>query len=300
MTVKTNKSKREVNPNAVIRRLSFVSIFGNAILSGFKLFAGIFGHSGAMISDAVHSMSDVITTVIAYLGAKISQKPADNSHPYGHDRLESMAALLLGFVLLLTGAGVGKVGIEAILSGSSADLQVPGAIALIAALISILGKEAMYWYTRHYAKLINSAAFMADAWHHRSDALSSVGSFIGIGGAMLGFPILDPIASVVICLFIFKVSYDIIKDAVSKMLDTSCGDIYEIQMSAFIAKLDEVVRVDLLHSRKFGNKVYIDVEIAVDGEKKLRDSHAVAEMVHARVENQYPEVKHVMVHVNPA
>ena len=158
----------------------------------------------------------------------------------------------------------------------------------------------MYWYTRHYAKLINSGAFMADAWHHRSDALSSVGSLIGIGGAMLGLPVMDSVASVVICLFILKVSFDILKDSISKMLDTSCGENYEQSLQAFIESQPDVVCVDVLRTRMFGNKVYIDTEIQVDGNKLLRESHAIADQVHNRVEDQFPNVKHIMIHVNPA
>lgn len=289
-----------INENAVVRNLSLVSIIGNILLSGFKMFAGIAGHSGAMVSDAIHSLSDVITTFIAYFGVKISKRGADKAHPYGHDRIECVASLILGLILLITGLGVGKVGLEKILDGHYETLAVPTTIALVAAVLSIVGKEAMYWYTRHYAKLINSAAFMADAWHHRSDAFSSIGSLIGIGGAMLGFPVLDSVASVVICLFILKVSYDILKDALTKMLDTSCGDAYEQELADYIAAQEDVVAVDLLHSRMFGNKVYVDLEISVDGNKTLWDAHAVADRVHNRVEEKFPDIKHIMIHINPA
>lgn len=289
-----------IDEAAAIRKMSFVSLAGNAVLSGFKLFAGIAGNSGAMISDSIHSFSDVITTVIAWIGVKVSKKEADSDHPYGHERIECIASLLLGIILLTTGLGVGKVGIENIISGSYETLAIPGAIALVAAIVSIVSKEAMYWYTRHYAKLIHSSAFLADAWHHRSDALSSIGSLIGIGGAMLGFPVMDSVASVVICLFIVKASYDILKDGVVKLLDTSCGEGYEKQMERYIAAQEGVVHVDLFRSRMFGNKVYIDLEIQVDGEKSLRDAHQVAEYVHDKVERTFPDVKHIMIHLNPA
>lgn len=286
--------------NAIIRQVSFVGIFGNIILTAFKLFAGIYGKSGAMVSDAVHSLSDVFATFIAFLGVKLSKRAADRRHPYGHERMECVASLILGIILLVTGMGIGKVGLENIFSGDYAELTVPGAIALVAAVVSIIVKESMYWYTRHYAKVLNSAAFMADAWHHRSDAFSSIGSLIGIGGAMLGYPVLDSVASVVICLFILKVSYDILKDALSKMLDTSCGDDYEKELSDYISSQDDVVSVDLLQTRMFGNKVYIDLEIQVDGDCSLKDAHAVADRVHNSVEKQFPDVKHIMIHVNPA
>lgn len=304
MTTRHKKSNhphsRSINEAAVIRNLSLVSVVGNAILSGFKLFAGIVGNSGAMISDAIHSFSDVLTTLIAWIGVKVSKRAADDSHPYGHERLECVASLILGIVLLATGIGVGKVGVENILSRNYETLAIPSTIALVAAVISIVGKEAMYWYTRYYAKLINSAAFMADAWHHRSDAFSSIGSLIGIGGAMLGFPVLDSVASVVICIFIVKVAYDISKDALVKMLDTSCGEDYEKQLTEHIAHQKDVMGVDMIRSRMFGNKVYIDLEISVDGDKSLREAHEVAERVHKDVERQYSDVKHIMIHVNPA
>lgn len=297
---KTNQAiSREIDEEEIVRNLSLVSLIGNTVLSGFKMFAGIAGNSGAMISDAIHSFSDVLTTLIAWIGVKVSKKDADNSHPYGHERLECVASLILGLVLMITGIGVGKVGVENILSGNYETLAIPSAIALVAAVVSIIGKEAMYWYTRYYAKLINSTAFLADAWHHRSDALSSIGSLIGIAGAMLGFPVLDSAASVVICLFIIKVACDISKDALIKMLDTSCGEEYEKKLLEHILTQKDVIGVDMLHSRMFGNKVYIDLEISVDGNKSLWEAHEVAESVHKDVEQQFSDIKHIMIHVNP-
>ncbi len=297
---KTNQSiSREVYEVTIIRKLSLVSIIGNTLLSGFKMYAGIVGNSGAMISDAIHSMSDVFTTLIAWIGVKISKKAADSSHPYGHERMECVASLILGLTLMITGIGVGKLGMENIFSGNYEKLVIPSVIALVAAVVSIIGKEAMYWYTRYYAKLINSTAFMADAWHHRSDALSSIGSLAGIAGAMLGFPLMDSIASVVICLFIMKVGYDISKDALVKMLDTSCGEDYEKKLVEHILTQEDVIGVDMLRSRMFGNKTYIDLEISVDGDKSLWEAHEVAERVHEDIEQRFSDIKHVMIHVNP-
>lgn len=306
MTAKKEKeiklSTKQTIPNeaSVIRKLSLVSVIGNAILSGFKMFAGIVGNSGAMISDAIHSFSDVLTTLIAWIGVKISKKASDSDHPYGHERLESLASMILGAVLMITGFGIGKTGLENIFYKNYETLAIPGTIALIAAIISIVGKEAMYWYTRYYAKLINSSAFLADAWHHRSDAFSSIGSLIGIAGSMMGFPVLDSVASVVICLFILKVSYDIMKDAVVKLMDTSCGEEYEKELSEYVSAQNGVICVDMIRSRMFGNKVYIDLEIQVDGQKSLSEAHEVAEQVHHDVEHQFPDIKHIMIHVNPA
>ncbi len=298
-TMRTLHIGKKVDENAVIRRLSLVSIIGNAILSAFKLLAGIVGHSGAMLSDAVHSFSDVLTTIIAFFGVKISRKDADQSHPFGHERIECISSLFLGLLLMVTGLGIGRTGVINIFSGDYTAMTVPGSIALIAAVVSIVCKEAMYWYTRYYAKIINSAAFMADAWHHRSDAFSSVGSLLGIGGAMLGYPVMDSIASVIICLFILKVSYDILKDAINKLLDTSCGEKYETEMRRFMEKQEGVEGVDVLRTRMFGNKIYIESEIRVNGDKPLRESHAIAEKLHNSVESTFPNIKHIMIHVNP-
>lgn len=288
-----------MNEQQMIRNISIASIGGNTLLTLFKLVAGILGHSGAMISDAVHSMSDVFTTIVAVIGVRISMKKADRNHPYGHERLECVASIILGSILLLTGAGIGYAGLLKVLHGNYSSLTVPTVIALIAAIVSILAKELMYQYTMHYAKILESNAFMADAWHHRSDALSSIGSLIGIGGAMLGFPVLDPLASIVICFFIWKVSFEILYDAFKKMLDTSCSEEFEAELSNFIKKQPGVMHLDVLHTRMFGNKIYIDAEIGVDKNRTLIDAHNISEQVHARVEKKYPNIKHIMIHVNP-
>ena len=286
------------NPQTIVNRVTSIGIIGNVILSLFKFLAGIFGHSSAMVSDAIHSLSDVLATFIAWLGIRLSMQAPDREHPYGHERLECVASLLLGTILFGTGLMIGFSGLKTILAGHYEELQAPECIALIAAVVSIATKEGMFWYTRHYAKVLNSAAFMADAWHHRSDALSSIGSLIGIGGAMLGFPILDPLASVAIAVCIIKVAYDILKDAVSKMLDTACSSEYEKKLADFISAQDGVDRLDVLHTRMFGNKIYIDAEISVDGDKSLTDAHEIAESVHTQVEKHFDNIKHIMIHVN--
>ena len=287
------------NPQTIVNRVTSIGIIGNVILSLFKFLAGIFGHSSAMVSDAIHSLSDVLATFIAWLGIRLSMQAPDREHPYGHERLECVASLLLGTILFGTGLMIGLSGLKTILAGHYEELQAPECIALIAAVVSIATKEGMFWYTRHYAKVLNSAAFMADAWHHRSDALSYIGSLIGIGGAMLGFPILDPLASVAIAVCIIKVAYDILKDAVSKMLDTACSSEYEKKLADFISAQDGVDRLDVLHTRMFGNKIYIDAEISVDGDKSLTDAHEIAESVHTQVEKHFDNIKHIMIHVNP-
>mgnify|MGYP003264780457 FL=1 len=280
-------------------RVSAVTIVWNVILSIFKLIAGIVGHSGAMISDAVHSASDVFSTIIVILGINIASRQSDDDHQYGHDRLECVAAILLAVVLFATGIGIGIGGINKIITGTAGKDEIPGMIALLAAVASILVKESMFWYTRSAAKKINSGALMADAWHHRSDALSSIGALIGIGGARLGFPVLDPIASVVICVFIVKAAYDIFKDAIDKMVDKSCDEETEEKMRRLIEEQQGVLKVDVLRTRLFGAKMYVDIEIAADGDITLREGHEIAQVVHDKVEEEFPLVKHCMVHVNP-
>ncbi len=283
----------------VVMRVSRTSILVNILLSVLKLAAGIFSHSSAMVSDAVHSASDVFSTIIVIVGVKLSHKEADKEHPYGHERMECVAAILLAIVLFLTGVGIGSNGLAKILSHETENLVIPGILALVAAVASIVIKEWMFWYTKINAKKINCAALMADAWHHRSDSLSSVGSFVGIFGARLGFPIMDPAASLVICLFILKAAYDIFKDAIDKMVDKACDDKIENQIRINVLRQKGVVRIDRLITREFGNRIYVDVEIAADGKKTLYETHAVAEKIHASIEEQFPNVKHIMVHVNP-
>jgi cation diffusion facilitator family transporter len=280
-------------------RVSANSIAANVVLAAFKLAAGFLAHSGAMLSDAVHSLSDVFSTFVVMAGVKMAGKAADKGHPYGHERLESVAALLLSIMLAATGAGIGYSGVMKIVEGSGA-IAVPGMLALVAAIVSLVVKEAMYWYTRAAAKKINSGALMADAWHHRSDALSSVGSFAGILGARLGYPVLDPVASVIICLFIVKVAFDIFMGAVRKMTDQSCDEKTMTKIEGLVRAQQGVEAIDLLQTRLFGDKIYVDVEIQVEGSQPLKSAHDIAQRVHDSIETELPAVKHCMVHLNPA
>ncbi len=281
-------------------KLAGIGVAGNVALSAFKLFAGIFGNSSAMISDAVHSLSDVFATAIAYVGVRISKRAADKSHPYGHERFECIASMLLGLILAATGAGIGLASIQSIVSGSYLVAETPGVLALSAAVVSIAVKEGMFWYTRHWARVLNSGAFMADAWHHRSDAISSIGALIGIAGAMLGFPICDSLASIVICLIIFKVAFDVLKNAVNEVTDTPCDAAFEKSVRECIEKQQGVIAIDALRTRQFGNRAYVDAEISVDGDLSLTDAHSIAERAHAAVEEEFPTVKHIMIHENPS
>lgn len=280
-------------------RVSAVTILGNVLLTGFKLAAGVAAHSGAMVSDAVHSASDVLSTFVVIAGVKLAGKEADREHPFGHERFECVAAILLAVMLAGIGLGIGLAGVRT-MAGGGAELPVPGRLALAAAVISVGAKEAMYWYTRAAAKKLDSPALMADAWHHRSDALSSVGSFIGILGARLGTPVLDPAASVVICLFILRAAWEIFYDAISKMLDTACPGELEAEMRQTALEQPGVLGVDRLQTRLFGSRIYVEVEISADGSAPLVQAHQAAVRVHRAMEERFPKVKHCMVHVNPS
>lgn len=280
--------------------VSIKSIIINAALTAFKMFAGIFANSSAMVSDAIHSASDVFSTFIVMIGINISSKKPDKNHPYGHERFECVASIILAMILCATGLAIGYGGVQKVLIGVGGSLAVPGVLALVASIVSIVVKEWMYWFTRAAAKQVNSGALMADAWHHRSDALSSIGSLIGIAGARLGFPILDPVACVVICLFILKASYDIFMDSVSKMTDSSCDDETIRQMSELVLSLDGVQSLDMINTRLFGARIYVDIEISANRELPLIEAHGIAEAVHDKIEKEFRNVKHCMIHVNPS
>lgn len=279
--------------------VSLVTMVWNTVLSIFKLFAGIYAKSSAMISDAVHSISDVLSTIVVIIGVNLANKEADKEHPYGHERIECVAALILSIFLFITGGIIGYVGIIKIVSGNYVN-NFPGILALVAAIISIVVKEIMYWYTRVAAKKINSGALMADAWHHRSDALSSIGSFIGIFGSRLGFPILDSLASIIVCIFIIKASINIFIDSINKMMDKACDENLVKTIQKTILMQDGVIGIDKINTRLFGNRIYIDVEIKADANLSLYQSHMVAHKVHDSIEATFVDVKHCMVHVNPA
>ena len=281
-------------------RVSTISIVINLLLAVFKFTAGVLGRSGAMISDAVHSSSDVLGSLIVIVGVKMSEKSSDEDHPYGHERMESVASLILAGILAAAGFSIGKSAFQSVWSRSYLTAVAPGMLALVAAVVSIVVKEALFWYTWANAKKIRSAALKAEAWHHRSDALSSVGALIGIGGALLGVKVMEPVASIVICLFIFKVALDIFSESVDNMVDHACDAETEAAIRGCAAEQEGVICVDTLRTRVFGRKIYVDLEISADGSLTLYAAHDIAERVHDTIEKTFPEVKHIMVHVNPA
>lgn len=278
-------------------RVSAQTLAVNFALSAGKLAVGLLAHSGALVSDAIHSASDAFSTIIVMLGIRAAEQDPDRKHPYGHERFECVYSLALA--LLLAGAGllIGRQAIEQILG--NAALPIPGAAALAAAAVSVLVKEGMYHYTMRAAREVHSVALKADAWHHRSDALSSIGSFAGILGARMGAPKLDAAASLVICLFILKVAYEILRESLAGMVDTACDEETVSHMRNVILEQPGVLGIDLLNTRIFGAKIYVDVEIRADGGQTLESAHAIAERVHRAIEEEFEEVKHCMVHVNP-
>jgi cation diffusion facilitator family transporter len=277
-------------------RISKATIFWNVMLSVGKIFAGVTGRSHAMIADGVHTLSDVMSTFLVMFGLRFSKKPEDKNHPYGHEKIEPIMAKLLATLLFIVAIGIGYSGLQSIFKHR---IVKPSMIAIYAAIISIAIKEWMYWYTVKGAKKIESPALLADAWHHRSDAFSSVGTLIGITGAKMGYPILDPIASLIVCIFIIKVAIDIYLQAVRQLMDVSADSEVVYQIRNSILKTDGVANLDMLKTRIHANKIYVDIEIGVDAKLSLKESHNIAERVHCNVEKCDDKIKHCTVHVNP-
>ena len=278
-------------------KVSLCTSVVNAVLAAFKMAAGILGGSSALISDAVDSACDVFSSLIVMIGVKFASKSPDEDHPYGHERFECISSIVLALIIGATGLGVGWSAVGKILSGG--DLQAPAAIALVAAAVSIVAKEWMFRFTRRAAKRIQSDSLMANALNYRSDVFSSCGVLVGVAGAQLGFPVLDAVASLIICVLILKSALEILLDALSKMLDSSIdGETLE-QMRDLVTAQPGVLALDDLKTRQFGSRYYVDVEIACDGDLTLRDAHAIAVQVHDAIEKQFPGTKHCLVHVNP-
>lgn len=284
---------------ASAQRVSLVGMAANAALTVVKLLAGIVAHSGAMISDAVNSASDVISNLIVMAGLSVAGRSADREHPYGHDRFECVASLILAFILFDTGALIGYRALRDIFSGSYALGETPGMLALVAAVVCIAVKECLYRYTMAAAKRFDSVALRASAWDHRSDVVSSLGALVGIAGSRLGWPILERLASLLICLFIVRAAVNIFREAVEKTVDKACDAETEARLRAVIEAQAGVCAIDLLQTRQFGSAIYVDAEIAADGSLTLDEAHAIAERVHDAVEAAEPRIRHCMVHLNP-
>ena len=269
----------------------------------FKFIAGIVGHSAAMIADAVHSLSDFLTDIIVLLFVRISGKPQDKSHDYGHVKYETLAMTLIGVALLLVAVGIVYNGVVAIrFWATGGQLTAPGLLALWAALLSIAMKEGVYRYSMMKAHQLNSQAVEANAWHHRSDALSSIGTAVGIGGAIfLGqrWAVLDPVASVIVGLFIAKVAIFLLRDGIGDLMEQSLPDEVENEILQLAASVPGVDEPHELRTRRIGNHYAIELHIMMDGDMSLREAHDKASEVEDLLRSRYGDETHVAVHVEP-
>ena len=269
----------------------------------FKFVAGIVGHSAAMVADAVHSLSDFVTDIIVLVFVHISGKPKDKSHDYGHAKYETLAMTIIGAALLAVAIGIEYSGLtQIILWAQGGNLAAPGMLALWAALLSIVLKEAVYHYSMVKARQLNSQAVEANAWHHRSDALSSIGTAIGIGGAIfLGqrWTVLDPIASIIVGMFILKVSVDLLRNGVGDLMEQSLPDAIENEILQLAASVPGVAEPHDLRTRRLGNHYAIELHILMDGDITLREAHNKADEVEAILRQHYGPDTHIAVHVEP-
>lgn len=283
--------------------MTLVGSVVNVALLLFKFVAGILGHSAAMIADAVHSLSDFVTDAVVLVFIRISDKPRDKSHDYGHGKYETLAMTFIGMVLIVVAAGIlfsGATRVKQWLEGES--LEAPGMLALWAALLSILLKEAIYRYSMVKARELNSKAVEANAWHHRSDALSSLGTAVGIGGAIfLGqrWTVLDPLASCVVGVLIGKVAVNLLRNAFGDLLEHSLPEAVEEEMLQLVASLPDIVEPHNLRTRRIGNHYAIELHIRMAGDITLREAHDKASEVEALLRQRYGQDTHVAVHVEP-
>ena len=292
-----------MNREKQIFRVTLLGSFVNLLLVVFKFIAGIVGHSAAMIADAVHSLSDFITDIIVIIFVAISGKPEDSDHSYGHGKYETLATAVIGIILFFVGVGLLISGIKAIVGALQGEpLQAPSLLALIAAVISIVVKEALYRYTVKRGKALGSSSVVANAWHHRSDALSSIGTAIGIGGAVfLGeqWRILDPIAAVVVSIFIVKVAVELIKPCIDELVERSLPEEVEQRIHALILQSPQVSSPHHLRTRRIGSCIAIEVHIRMDGQISLSEAHQVASDIERRLKAEFGEKTHIGIHMEP-
>jgi len=291
--------KQPYNAEALAVSISLKTIWVNAFLSAFKILAGFISNSYAIIADGIESLFDVISSLIAIVGLRMSGKESDDRHQYGHERFENAATTILAAMLCITGTLIGYSGVDKIVSGSFSTAEIPGILSLAAAVISLGAKESLFWYTRYYGKKLESDVLMASAWNYRSDSLASVGSFLGIMGARMGAPILDPVASIAISLLIIKTGISIFINSIRKMTDEALDPETAMEIEQLALSHPGVIKIDSLQTRIFGNRVYADLEICVEATLSLDKAHEISQQVHDQIEKSFPKVKHCMIHVNP-
>ena len=286
-----------------IYHVTFVGLVVNLVLSLLKLAAGIVGRSGAMVADAVHSFSDLATDVVVIAFARISAKPRDSGHDYGHGKYETLATIIISLALGVVGAGIllnSIEGIRVVVEGGS--LPRPGAVALIAAVVSILAKEILYRYTVREGRALQSPSVVANAWHHRSDALSSLGTLAGIGCAyFLGakWRIADPIAALIVAVFIFKIAFDLIRTGLGELLEQSLPEDVEQEILAIVTSNPEIREPHNLRTRRIGASIAIEVHVRMDGQMTVEHSHALTVEIERRLRARFGEGTMIAIHVEP-
>ena len=297
--MESEKSSREKG----IYKVTIVGSIVNFLLLVFKFFAGIAGHSAAMLADAVHSLSDFIADIVVIVFVRIAGKPEDKGHDYGHGKYETLATAIIGLLLLCVGFGIfwnGASSIYTFLRGG--QLESPGVVALVAALVSIVSKEILYQYTVIQGKKLNSQAVIANAWHHRSDALSSIGTAIGIGGAILlgdHWRVLDPVAAVVVSFFIMKVSVRLLIPCVDELLEKSLPEDVEKEIEQTVLSFPGVSQPHHLRTRRIGNYYAIELHVRMDGKITLEEAHSTATAIENKLKEMFGKGTHVGIHVEP-
>ena len=289
-------SKQNHEDFKLAEKWAIYGVVGNIILTALKALAGIVGHSGAMVADSIHSASDIFASAVVYVSLKIAKKPADECHPYGHGKAEAISTAIVGIMLLAAGVTIMKTAIDTIRRGS---MEAPGIIALYAAILSIVTKEIMYRLTYKVGKKINSPSTIANAMDHRSDAFSSIATFAGIGGAILGFPIMDPIAGGMVALFILKMGFDILKDAVNQIMDSAPEDEKISIIKETALGISGVEDAHGIRVRQSGSHYLVDLDICVDKDMTLNKAHEIADVVRSNIYNVIDKTYEVRVHVDP-
>ncbi len=275
---------------------ALVGLIVNILLSALKLFAGILARSTAMIADALHSISDILATLVVLFSFRIAGKPEDAEHPYGHEKAEPIAAKILAIFLFVAGLTILWGALRTVFGGT---MIVPGKAALYAAILSILVKEGLYRYVSLAAKRIRSTALKAEAWHHRSDALSSIGTLIGITAARMGFPVADPLAALLVSIMILRIAYTIYKKSIRELMDTAAPVATIEAIRNLILSLEKVKAVDTLKTRLHGSGIYADASILVDHFISVSDGHKIAREAEILVKERFSEVKDILIHIDP-
>lgn len=292
-----------MNREREIYKVTLVGSVGNAILLTFKFVAGIAGNSSAMIADAVHSLSDFVTDILVLVFVSISAKPQDQSHDYGHGKFETIASFLIALALMAAAMGIVVSGTMKFLSWLDGnELKTPGWIALWAALLSIVIKELLYQYTMHRARKLDSQVMVANAWHHRSDALSSIGAAIGIGLAIwLGqrWTVLDPLASIVVGLMLVKVAYELLKTSMGELTECSLPEETENEITEIILSFNDVGQLHNLRTRRIGNRIAIEAHVRMDGQLPLYVVHERATTIEQKLKERLGPTTHVSLHMEP-